>query len=83
VTGLLPLIGGMITRGTVRFDGTDLFTLPEHKFRALRGRRIALITLNPMTALDPVQKIGAQVDIVSRLHLGLTKAAARAARSIC
>jgi peptide/nickel transport system ATP-binding protein len=78
ITGLLPLIGGRITGGSVRFDGTDLVPLPEAKLRALRGRRIAFITQNPMTALDPVQKIGPQVDIVSRLHLDLTKAAARA-----
>ena len=53
-------------------------TGPEAKLRALRGRRIAFITQNPMTALDPVQKIGAQVDVVSRLHLRLSAKAARA-----
>ena len=76
--GLLPLIGGRITAGSVRFDGTNLVALPEAKLRALRGRRIAFITQNPMTALDPVQKIGAQVDVVSRLHLRLSAKAARA-----
>jgi len=78
VMGLLPLIGGRITAGSVRFDGTDLVALPEAKLRALRGRRIAFITQNPMTALDPVQKIGAQIDVVSRLHLRLSAKAARA-----
>ena len=78
VMGLLPLIGGRITAGSVRFDGTDLVALPEDKLRALRGRRVAFITQNPMTALDPVQKIGAQVDVVSRLHLRLSAKAARA-----
>jgi peptide/nickel transport system ATP-binding protein len=78
VTGLLPLIGGRITGGAVRFEGSDLVGLPESRLRALRGRRIAFITQNPMTALDPVQKIGAQVDIVSRLHLHLSKSDARA-----
>jgi peptide/nickel transport system ATP-binding protein len=77
VMGLLPLIGGRITGGSVRFDGTDLVTLPERRLRGLRGRRIAFITQNPMTALDPVQKIGAQVDVVSRLHLKLSAKAAR------
>ncbi|MGB8811570.1 MAG: ABC transporter ATP-binding protein [Paracoccaceae bacterium] len=77
VTGLLPLIGGRITAGAVRFDGIDLARLPEPEFRKLRGRRIAFITQNPMTALDPVQRIGDQVDIVARLHLGMDKAAAR------
>lgn len=78
VTGLLPLIGGRITGGAVRFDGTDLVPLPEARLRSLRGGRIAFITQNPMTALDPVQKIGAQVDVVSRLHLHLSAKAARA-----
>ena len=78
VMGLLPLIGGRITGGSVRFDGTDLTGLPEARLRALRGRRIAFVTQNPMTALDPVQRIGEQVDVVARMHLGLSQTAARA-----
>ena len=76
--GLLPLIGGHVSAGSVRFDGQDLATLTDPQRRALRGRRIGFVTQNPMTALDPVQRIGAQIDVVSRLHLGLTKPAARA-----
>ena len=74
VMGLLPLIGGRgRPRARVRFDGQDLAALTgAPTCRALRGRRIGFITQNPMTALDPVQRIGAQVDVVSRLHLGLT-----------
>ena len=76
--GLLPLIGGRVSAGTVRFDGQDLASLTDAQRRALRGRRIGFVTQNPMTALDPVQRVGAQIDVVSRLHLGLTKHAARA-----
>ena len=78
ITGLLPLIGGRITGGSVTFDGTDLTRLTEAKLRPLRGRRIAFITQNPMTALDPVQRVGAQIDVVAEMHLGLSKSAARA-----
>ena len=76
--GLLPLIGGRVTGGTVRFDGQDMGGMTDTQRRALRGRRIGFVTQNPMTALDPVQRIGEQVDVVSRLHLGLPQAAARA-----
>ena len=78
ITGLLPLIGGKVSAGAILFDGTDLTRLSEPKLRVLRGRRIAFITQNPMTALDPVQRIGDQIDIVARLHLGLTRPQARA-----
>ncbi|MDR0808822.1 MAG: ABC transporter ATP-binding protein [Gemmobacter sp.] len=78
VTGLLPLIDGRVTAGHVRFAGRDLAALPPCALRALRGKRIGLVTQNPMTAMDPVQRIGAQVDVMSRLHLGLSAAAARA-----
>ncbi len=78
VTGLLPLIGGRISEGAVVFDGTDLSKLPEARLRPYRGKRIALVTQNPMTALDPVQRIGDQVDIMARLHLGMDPRAARA-----
>jgi oligopeptide/dipeptide ABC transporter ATP-binding protein len=81
VMGLLPLIGGRIDSGGVKFDGIDLACLPEAAYRKLRGRRIALIMQNPMTSLDPIMRVGDQIDQVSRLHQGLDRAAARA-RSI-
>jgi peptide/nickel transport system ATP-binding protein len=81
ITGLLPLIGGRVTAGSILFDGIDLTQLPEPQLRAYRGKRIAFITQNPMTALDPVQRIGPQIDIMARLHLGLDARSARA-RSI-
>ena len=75
--GLLPLIGGRVSQGSVRFAGTELVGLEETRYRALRGRRIALITQNPMTSLDPMLRVGAQIDQVGMLHRGLTAAAAR------
>ena len=77
IAGLLPLIGGRLTGGRIVFDGQDVAALGEAGRRALRGRRIGLIMQNPMTALDPVQRIGEQVDIMSRLHLGKSAAEAR------
>lgn len=78
IAGLLPLIGGRISSGTVRFDGVDMASLGAKGLRSLRGGRIGFVMQNPMTALDPVQRIGEQVDVVSRLHLKLSREAARA-----
>jgi len=76
--GLLGRIGGRVTSGSIRFDGQELTALSETAYRRLRGKRIALISQNPMTSLDPIVRIGAQIDQVSRLHLGLSKPAAKA-----
>jgi peptide/nickel transport system ATP-binding protein len=81
VMGLLGRIGGRVTTGSILFDGQELVALSEPTYRRLRGKRIALISQNPMTSLDPIVRVGAQVDQVSRLHLGLSKQAAKA-RSI-
>ncbi len=78
IMGLLPLIGGRVESGSIRFDGAELTDLPEAELRRLRGRRIAFIMQNPMTSLDPVMRVGAQIDQVSRLHLGLDAKAAAA-----
>lgn len=78
VMGLLPLSGGRITAGSIVFDGQELTALSEPAYRKLRGGRLGLITQNPMTSLDPLQKIGPQVDAVAVLHLGMTSAQARA-----
>jgi peptide/nickel transport system ATP-binding protein len=74
---LLPR-GARITRGTIRFDGRDLVTMPERERRDLLGRAIALIPQDPMTSLNPVKRVGEQVATVLRLKLGLARRAAYA-----
>lgn len=77
IMGLLPLIGGRVSAGSIRFEGVELSTLPEAEYRPLRGKRMALVTQNPMTSLDPIRTVGAQIDQVGSLHLGLAAKAAR------
>ncbi|PZF76805.1 ABC transporter ATP-binding protein [Aestuariivirga litoralis] len=77
IMGLLPLSGGRVSAGSIRFDGTELTSLGEDAYRQLRGKRIAFISQNPMTALDPLQTIGAQVDVIGTLHFGKSRAEAR------
>lgn len=66
--GLLP--DQMSVNGTLRFDGQDLLKLPEAELCKLRGRRMAMIFQEPMTALNPLKSIGAQVAEGRRLHFG-------------
>ncbi|MCB2007518.1 MAG: ABC transporter ATP-binding protein, partial [Rhodoferax sp.] len=67
--------------GSVRFDGQEILQLPEAAMRDIRGRRIAMVFQDPMTSLNPVMTVGAQVDDIVRRHTGLTRRQARA-RSI-
>jgi oligopeptide/dipeptide ABC transporter ATP-binding protein len=78
VMGLLPLSGGRVTAGSILFDGVELTMLPETAFCKLRCGRLGLITQNPMTSLDRLQRIGPKVDAVERLHLSMTAQEARA-----
>jgi peptide/nickel transport system ATP-binding protein len=66
-----------VSGGSIQLGGTQLVGLPANDYRKLRGRRMALITQNPMTSLDPLIRVGAQVDQVALLHLGLSAAAAK------
>ena len=63
--------------GAVHFSGRDLLTLPEKKLREIRGREIAMIFQEPMSALNPVQPIGRQLIEPLLLHQGLSREAAR------
>ena len=59
---LLPRPAGRITGGSVKLDGEEILTLSERQMaRTVRGRRIAMIAQDPMTALNPVFSIGDQV----------------------
>ena len=64
--GLLPK--GTTTTGAITFDGSDLMTLPEPQMCDLRGREIGMVFQEPMTALNPVQTIGAQVMETILIH---------------
>jgi peptide/nickel transport system ATP-binding protein len=72
--GLLP--EGARLGGAVRFDGRDLAALDEGEWRTMRGDRIAMIFQEPMTALNPLQRIGDQIAEPLRLHRGLSRGAA-------
>jgi len=66
-----------ITGGEVVVEGQDLFALPESRMREWRGRRVAMIFQNAMSALNPVQAVGRQVAETLRLHTGLSGRALR------
>ncbi len=70
---LLPSPQGRIAGGRVFFQGEDLIGMAEKTFRRIRGNRIAMIFQEPMTALNPIMKVGNQIGEVCRLHLGLGK----------
>jgi peptide/nickel transport system ATP-binding protein len=59
---------GLITGGTVQFQGRDLLAISEQEMRALRGAKIAMIFQEPMTALNPVLTAGSQVAEAVFLH---------------
>ena len=66
------------TRGTIRVGGEDVVTMSEEEVRRLRGRRMAMIFQDPLTALHPYYTIGRQIAEAYRVHNTVTPAAARA-----
>ena len=65
---LLPERTGKVPAGEIFFDGEDLLKLPEHEMQAVRGGKIAMIFQDPMTALNPVISVGAQIAEALELH---------------
>lgn len=64
-------------RGRVLWGGEDILTLPEHRLRSVRGGEIAMVFQEPMTALNPVLPIGAQIEEVLVAHTDLDRSARR------
>ena len=77
IIGLLPPPAVRLTAGRICLGDTDLTALSEPQMRAIRGDRIAMIFQEPMTSLNPVMTVGAQLTEAIRAHADLSRAAAR------
>jgi oligopeptide transport system ATP-binding protein len=77
VMGILDSPPGFVTGGAVRFRGEDLLSLPEDERRAYRGRNIAMVFQDALSALNPVFPVGWQIGEMFRVHEGMSKKDAR------
>ncbi|MBX3176198.1 MAG: ABC transporter ATP-binding protein [Candidatus Hydrogenedentes bacterium] len=77
IMGLVPEPPGVRAGGEILFGGRDLLQLPQRELRAIRGNDISMIFQEPMTSMNPVFRVGAQISASIQLHLGLDKKAAR------
>ncbi|MET9652214.1 MULTISPECIES: ABC transporter ATP-binding protein [unclassified Streptomyces] len=75
--GLNPPEPVSSTNGSIRLDGTDLRTLGAKEWRAVRGRRVAMVFQDPGSALNPLLTIGTQITDAVRAHERLTREEAR------
>jgi peptide/nickel transport system ATP-binding protein len=75
VMGLLP--NNAIRTGEVLFEGREISGLSKDEYRALWGDEMAMIFQDPMTALNPVMKVGKQITESLRFHLGMSKQEAK------
>jgi peptide/nickel transport system ATP-binding protein len=78
ILGLLPQ-GARVAAGRVRFDGQDLTAMPEADLARIRGRRIATVVQDAVSALNPVYRVGQQIGEVMLEH-GLARDRAEARR---
>jgi len=76
IMGLLPPPAVRVTGGKVMLGSKDLTALPEADLRAIRGDRIAMIFQEPMTSLNPVMAVGAQLTEAIRAHDSVSRSEA-------
>ncbi len=72
IMGLLPM-RNIVREGSVRFDGTELLHLSRNDMRDYWGKEMAIIFQDPMTALNPVMKVGKQITEGLIRSLGMSK----------
>ena len=74
VMGLIPIPPGEIASGEALYQQKNLLMLPESEMEHIRGREIAMVFQDPMTALNPVLSVGRQLGEPLRVHMGMDKA---------
>ena len=74
---LLPEPAGQIERGKIELDGENLLAFPERKMQGVRGNKVSMIFQEPMTSLNPVYTVGAQIVEAIRMHQKKSRGEAR------
>jgi oligopeptide/dipeptide ABC transporter ATP-binding protein len=77
VMRLIPVPPGEIVRGRILFEGTNIFEHSDQQMRELRGKKIAMVFQEPMSALNPVFTVGHQIADALRTNLGMRKKEAK------
>ena len=75
--GLVPKPPGRLEGGTALYKGRDLLRMPNEELRQIRGKEIAMIFQDPLTALNPVHRVGNQIIEMIRAHDPVNKQAAK------
>jgi peptide/nickel transport system ATP-binding protein len=73
VMGLLPRGGLATASGSILVEGENVLTASPKRLREMRATRMAMVFQEPMTALNPVEPVGKQIDEVLQVHSSLTK----------
>jgi peptide/nickel transport system ATP-binding protein len=76
VMGLIPHPPGKVISGEIFFNGADLLKASDKELQKIRGKEISMIFQDPMTALNPILRVGDQIAEVIHLHGGCSKAEA-------
>jgi peptide/nickel transport system ATP-binding protein len=74
---LIPHPPGEIPRGRIVFEGENVLDKSDAEMRAMRGRRVAMVFQEPMSALNPVFTVHDQISDALRTNLGFSKPEAR------
>jgi peptide/nickel transport system ATP-binding protein len=70
--GLLPMGQLALTAGSIRLEGREIAGVSQAELRRLRGQRMSMIFQEPMTALNPVERVGEQIGEVLEIHTSLS-----------
>ena len=76
VMGLVPPPGRIVS-GSVRLGGQDLVGMPEEELRRVRGKSIGMIFQDPLSALNPVMRVGRQISEAVRIHQAVSRRQAK------
>ncbi|MGH9247882.1 MAG: ABC transporter ATP-binding protein, partial [Acidimicrobiales bacterium] len=74
IVGLLPTLE--VQSGEILWKGRDLLSVSDEERRAVRGKEIAMVFQDPLTALNPAHTVGRQIGEMARIHEGLNRRAA-------